>query len=110
MIVGTIDADAISVAKFEVDFRSTPATSDALAGLLNTKTKTTIAWLERGHGAWSKRTLKLMGELRLSMEQDIATEVLVDGVSAGATQPNKAGVEPGGLGERLNSQEEAPSI
>lgn len=111
MITGTIDADAISVAQFEVDFRSCPNTSKVLAGIINTRTKATIAWLERGHGSWSKRTLKLMEDLRQSMEEDLAPELLVEGVSTNsATQLNRTGVEPGGLGERLQAQEEAESI
>jgi len=82
----------------EIDWRAGAPALVGHAAFVDTRTGKTYGSTTIRVG-WSRRTTDLLEELRVSMEQDVASIVFVnDTPSALAARPNE---EPGGIGEDL---------
>ena len=109
---GTLNTDALSVARITVDLLQQQPKVDALAALINTKTGKTLAWANAEGGMWSNATLAKLRELRESMEDDMAKALFSEHIG----QQRSVGghgvrVEGTGLGEHLaEGAVEAPSV
>jgi len=107
---GTLKADGLVVAKITIDFLQNPVKVHALAALVETQGGQTVGWSEGDGGVFSSETMEKLQDLRLSMEQDLAKRVFVEGHAVNsAAKRGDAGIDMGGLGEHIGAVD-APSI
>lgn len=107
---GTPVADAITVAKVDIDLLSTQATVSTVLAYVSSVTGKTYgqATLKQG---WSKRTMGLLKEFCEAIEEDAAALLLQEGAME-AKGPVRFPSAPsgGGLLDHLNGEEDVPSI
>ncbi len=105
-VTGIPAFNAISVLKIEpVVFSSSDVRLTGQGAFVNTENGMTYG--QTTCSRWSKRTLEKLAELRTAMEEDMAAMVFVQ---AGPTSPAGPVVDPGGIGETLRNNADAPQV
>jgi hypothetical protein len=96
--------DGIAVGEVSMDFMKTSLHVTAKAAFVDSQTGTTHGWTNCTQ--WSKETIRKIGDLKASMERDLATVHFQEGL----TDEEPIDGVPSGLMEHLSDEEDAPSI
>lgn len=110
MRTGTLKANSLRIASFEVDYLVPGGTIKAKAAFVNTVSGLTHGWTT--HNNWSSETLQKLKELRESMELDLADAHFLDTGEIPQAVGESKPIAPqlvGGLSEHLGS-DDADSI
>lgn len=107
---GALKADQLTLGKLSIDWLVQAGIRiTVLAGLVDTRTGKSRAWVDGTGIVWSERTTKAMEALRLSMEGDLAAEHLAGGTVA-AGEGKGLQLPAPGLSEHLGTNDEVPSV
>lgn len=101
---GTPIFNSLALARVEIEFTGQSLVMKAVAVFVNDETGMSHGSTSASGQEWSQETIRLLAELKQSMEDDIAKKHFVQG-SARARPGLQA---PGGLGEHLT--DDAPSV
>lgn len=105
-VTGTPAFNAIALLNIDpISFRSNDIELVAHGAFINTDTGNTYG--KTTCRRWSKQTLEKLLELRALMEEDLAAMVFTQSSSPG---PQPQQVDPGGIGEDLRGQGDAPQV
>jgi hypothetical protein len=105
---GTLKADALTVARINIDFLVNPTKVHTLAALVETGGGQTLGWIEGSSAVFSTATMAKLQELREAMERDIAQRVFTEIDAPVTSARSRGGADMGGLGEHIGA--DAPSI
>jgi hypothetical protein len=109
-ISGSLKVDQLTLGRVKVDWMKQQGLQvEVLAGLVDTKTGKTRAWVDGTGIIWSEKTGRALEALRQAIEEDMAKEHLT---GSGETLSESRGVKipSTGLAEHLGTSDEPPSV
>lgn len=110
-VKGTPRLQELAITSFEVSYEKATIGLKATAAFVDASTGVTLAWTRGEGGVWSKKTMEMLGELRLAMELDLGKRHFIEGNVASNGKELGLDLE-GGLGGHLGVEvgADAPSV
>lgn len=108
-IKGTTKLNELAVKDFKVSYEQGRIHLEAKVGFVDSSSGETLAWSTVTGAAWSRQTMTLLEQLRVSIESDLAKRYFVEGAVSGGTLFGETGGQ-GGLGAHLGLDADAPTI